>query len=105
MKALVFVLVALALLVSTMPARAFGEPPAGLVGILTITARNTETVTLHAEQTGGAYVRLTLQHTCYDNTTRPIQQVKFTGSTDATFDIGPRQVRGHLLYPSFCYAN
>ena len=101
----------LALLLIASPVAAASSPPAGLAGTLTITAKDATTVTLHAEQTGGSLVTLTVEHYCYvgdvyasDSIYAGFQKARFTGSADLTFNIGPRSYHGSLLTPTSCWA-
>lgn len=76
----------LALLIPSRALAASGPPP-GLAGSLAIVAQDASSVTLHAEQTGGDPVTLSLEHTCYnaDDTAWRAETVRFVGSVDATF--------------------
>ena len=66
---------------------AVSGPPPGLTATLTITAKDAVSVTLHAEQTGGDPVTLSLEGYCYnaDQTAYRVDTVRFVGSADATF--------------------
>lgn len=78
--------------------------PEGLTGTITIVATTETTVTVHAEQTGGEPVRLVLEHFCYQGETYVGKEyVRFTGSTDATFSIGPRTFKGNAATPTECW--
>jgi len=80
-------------------------PPTGLAGTMAVTARTATTATIHAEQTGGAPVTLRIEHNCRQGRVgSPITVVKFLGSTDATFNIGPSRIKGRDFIPEACWA-
>lgn len=112
MKKIALVCVVLLVLFSFTPVKALGEPPAGLAGTITIVAKGVNSVTLHAEQTGGTLVKLMLENTCYigsyydpDNVFVGTQTVTFVGSVTFTFNTGPRTVHGRVLVPTDCWAD
>ena len=111
MKKILFVLLALVLLFSAVPAKAQNSVVLeDLAGTLVITAKDANTVTLHAEQTGGEPVTLTVEHGCYvgnvsAGTFAGVEKVRFTGSADMTFNIGPRTYHGQYLVPDNCGAS
>lgn len=82
------------------------NPPPGLAGTLNIVYKDASIVTLHAEQTGGTSVTLTIEHYCYDaaNDDVIVNKVRFGGATDASFNIGDRIFHGHLFTPDSCWA-
>ena len=91
------------------PVTAASAPPPGLVGTLAIVSATATSVTLHAEQTGGSLVTLTIEHYCYvgdvyadDSVYAGFQRVRFSGSADAIFNTGPRTYHGRLLVPTEC---
>lgn len=100
----------LALLIPSQVLAASGPPP-GLAGTLVIVAQDASSVTLHAEQTGGDPVRLSLEQICYD--TKPWTQstmwettkVRFVGSIDVIFDISSGTYKSHQFTPVYCVAN
>lgn len=99
----------LALLIPSQVLAASGPPP-GLAGTLAIVAQDVTSVTLHAEQTGGDPVTLTVEHYCYENANQPnevyggMEKVRFVGSVSATFHTGPRTYHGKLVTPTDCWA-
>ncbi len=82
-------------------------PPPGLAGTLAIVASDSVSVTLHAEQTGGELVTLTVEHYCYADPTTfaGMEKVRFSGSADMTFNIGPRTYHGKDMIPTSCWAH
>lgn len=97
-----------ALLLAAIPSMTLGasEPPPGLAGTLTITAQDAVSVTLHAEQTGGEPVTLSLEHVCYnaDDTAWRVDTVRFVGSVDATFSVEGGTFHGHPWLADNCNA-
>lgn len=98
-------LAALALALLATPTLAASGPPPGLAGSLVIVSSDASSVTLHAEQTGGTPVTLTVEHYCYQGEVYGgFQRVRFVGSADMTFDIGPRSYHGQIVTPTDCWA-
>jgi len=78
---------------------------ADLTGTMSFVAISGDYVTIHAEQTSGDPVTLRIEHSCRSDTVYgPIETVRFTGSTDATFYVGPRKLKGQTLVPVACWA-
>jgi hypothetical protein len=98
-------LLVLALLIPSQVLAASGPPP-GLAGTLAIVAQDATSVTLHAEQTGGEPVTLSLEHTCYnaDDTAWQNVTVKFSGAVDRIFNTGSFTFHGRTHSPADCHA-
>lgn len=98
-------LIGLLMFLLSFPVRAASEPPAGLSGTLTTISKDANTVTLHAEQTSGTPVTLTIEHYCYQgNIYAGFERIRFQGTTDASFNIGMRTYHGQSLTPTDCWA-
>jgi hypothetical protein len=103
-------LAALLLLLIPSQVLAASGPPPGLAGTLTIVSQDATSVTLHAEQTGGDPVRLTLEQICYNadpwtqSTMWETTKVRFVGSVDVTFDTSSGTYKSQQFTPVYCIA-